>query len=70
MSDVEIFNRINEAKLQAQDAGITPLQFAEKKVKYFHAEIERKIREKIPHSEDKRLLAIWKAVAEHFKNNP
>ena len=66
MSDVEVFNRINEAKLQAQYDGITPLQFAEKKVEHFHV--------KVYHGEtepgDKHFLDVWIAVAEHFKDNP
>ena len=65
MSDVEVFNRIDEARLQSQNDGITPLQFAKKKVEYYHV--------KYYHGEtepgDKHLLDVWIAVAKHFEDN-
>ena len=64
----EIFDRVNESKLQASFGKITPQEWAQRKVDYYKEELVRKEERQIPLEESEQLLEWWKEVVAYFKN--
>ena len=63
----DIFNRVNESKLLAQDEGIKPVEWAQRKVSYYDKQILES-RMDVQKEFNQRLRDIWQAVVDHFND--
>ena len=58
--------RIREAEAMAKDDGITPLEFAERAVKYWSAELDRRAKGGMPDDDARWMIAEWRKVVDYF----
>ena len=59
--------RIREAEEQAKLDGVSPLEWAERKVKYWEEELDRRAMNRVADDDVRWTLADWREVVNYFK---